>query len=56
MIPDIHVNVTPPAPTIWPLDKDAFDVSDLDHAATAYRDLNLRIAEAADPSRAALAE
>ena len=27
-------------PTIWPLDKDAFDVSDVDHAATDFPDLN----------------
>jgi uncharacterized protein len=25
-------------PTIWPLDKDAFDVSDVDHVATDYKD------------------
>jgi predicted TIM-barrel fold metal-dependent hydrolase len=27
-------------PTIWPLDKDAFDVSDVDHVATDFPDLN----------------
>jgi predicted TIM-barrel fold metal-dependent hydrolase len=27
-------------PTIWPLDKDAFDVSDVDHAATDFPELN----------------
>jgi hypothetical protein len=27
-------------PTIWPLDKDAFDVSDIDHCATDFPDLN----------------
>jgi len=27
-------------PTIWPLDKDAVDVSDVDHAATDFPDLN----------------
>ncbi len=27
-------------PTIWPLDKDAFDVSDVDHAATDFPNLN----------------
>jgi predicted TIM-barrel fold metal-dependent hydrolase len=27
-------------PTIWPLDKDAFDVSDVDHAATSFPELN----------------
>ena len=27
-------------PTIWPLDKDAFDVADVDHAATDFPDLN----------------
>ena len=27
-------------PTIWPLDKDAFDVADVDHVATDYQELN----------------
>ena len=27
-------------PTIWPLDKDAFDVADVDHVATDFPDLN----------------
>ena len=27
-------------PTIWPLDKDAFDVADVDHAATDFPELN----------------
>ena len=27
-------------PTIWPLDKDAFDVADVDHAATDFPGLN----------------
>ena len=31
--PNIHVHK---GPTIWPLDKDAFDVSDIDHVATDY--------------------
>jgi uncharacterized protein len=31
-IKNIHVHK---GPTIWPLDKDAFDVSDVDHAATS---------------------
>ena len=32
-IKNIHVHK---GPTIWPLDKDAFDVSDVDHVATEY--------------------
>jgi predicted TIM-barrel fold metal-dependent hydrolase len=32
-ITNIHVHK---GPTIWPLDKDAFDVSDVDHVATDY--------------------
>ena len=36
-IKNIHVHK---GPTIWPLDKDAFDVSDVDHVATDYQDLN----------------
>src|SRR6476469_8339802 len=36
-IRNIHVHK---GPTIWPLDKDAFDVSDVDHAATTFTDLN----------------
>ena len=37
-IRNIHVHK---GPTIWPLDKDAFDVSDVDHVATDYNgDLN----------------
>ena len=27
-------------PTIWPLDKDAFDVADVDFAATNFPELN----------------
>ena len=34
---NIHVHK---GPTIWPLDKDAFDVADVDVAATSYPDLN----------------
>jgi predicted TIM-barrel fold metal-dependent hydrolase len=34
---NIHVHK---GPTIWPLDKDAFDVSDVDHAATDFPGLN----------------
>jgi uncharacterized protein len=30
-------------PTIWPLDKDAFDVADVDHAATDFPGLNFII-------------
>ncbi len=38
-IKNIHVHKGPT--TIWPLDKDAFDVSDVDHVATDYNgDLN----------------
>ncbi len=36
-IKNIHIHK---GPTIWPLDKDAFDVSDVDHAATNFPDLN----------------
>ena len=36
-IKNVHVHK---GPTIWPLDKDAFDVSDVDHAATSYPELN----------------
>ena len=36
-IKNIHVHK---GPTIWPLDKDAFDVSDVDHAATDFPELN----------------
>src|SRR5262249_24774509 len=32
----IKNNHVPKGPTIWPLDKDAFDVSDVDHVATDY--------------------
>ena len=36
-ITNIHVHK---GPTIWPLDKDAFDVSDVDQAATNFPELN----------------
>jgi len=36
---NIHVHK---GPTIWPLNRDAFDVSDVDDVATAYRDAGLR--------------
>jgi len=36
-VKNIHVHK---GPTIWPLDKDAFDVSDVDHAATDFQNLN----------------
>ena len=36
-VKNIHVHK---GPTIWPLDKDAFDVSDVDHAATDFPHLN----------------
>jgi predicted TIM-barrel fold metal-dependent hydrolase len=34
---NIHVHK---GPTIWPLDRDAFDVADVDEAATSFPDLN----------------
>jgi uncharacterized protein len=36
-IKNVHVHK---GPTIWPLDKDAFDVKDVDVVATRYTDLN----------------
>ncbi len=36
-VTNIHVHK---GPTIWPLNKDAFDVSDVDDAATTFTDLN----------------
>ncbi|QRP43315.1 amidohydrolase family protein [Amycolatopsis sp. FDAARGOS 1241] len=36
-VKNIHVHK---GPTIWPLDKDAFDVRDVDYAATNFPDLN----------------
>jgi uncharacterized protein len=36
-IKNIHVHK---GPTIWPLDKDAFDVADIDYAATMHPELN----------------
>ena len=36
-IKNLHVHK---GPTIWPLDKDAFDVSDVDYAATSFPALN----------------
>lgn len=36
-IKNIHVHK---GPTIWPLDKDAFDPVDIDHAATSFPELN----------------
>jgi uncharacterized protein len=36
-VKNIHVHK---GPTIWPLDKDAFDVADIDQVATSYPDLN----------------
>jgi predicted TIM-barrel fold metal-dependent hydrolase len=36
-IKNVHVHK---GPTIWPLDKDAFDVSDVDHVATDFPELN----------------
>jgi predicted TIM-barrel fold metal-dependent hydrolase len=39
-IKNIHVHK---GPTIWPLDKDAFDVADVDQAATRFQGLNFII-------------
>ena len=39
-VTNIHVHK---GPTIWPLDKDAFDVADVDHAATNFPELNFVI-------------
>ncbi|QGK69933.1 amidohydrolase family protein [Allosaccharopolyspora coralli] len=36
-VTNVHVHK---GPTIWPLDKDAFDVADVDHAATRFQGLN----------------
>jgi len=36
-IKNIHVHK---GPTIWPLNRDSFDVHDIDHAATAFPELN----------------
>lgn len=36
-VKNVHVHK---GPTIWPLDKDGFDVSDVDHVATDRQDLN----------------
>jgi len=36
-VTNIHVHK---GPTIWPLNRDAFDVHDVDHAATAFPELN----------------
>jgi len=45
-IKNIHVHK---GPTIWPLDKDAFDVSDVDHAATDFPQVAaLRLGDAVD--------
>ncbi len=39
-IKNVHVHK---GPTIWPLDKDAFDVADIDHCATDFPELNFII-------------
>jgi uncharacterized protein len=39
-IRNIHVHK---GPTIWPLNRDAFDVADVDHAASAFPELNFII-------------
>ncbi|MBE7188032.1 amidohydrolase family protein [Jatrophihabitans endophyticus] len=36
-ITNVHLHK---GPTVWPLDKDAFDVSDVDHAATDFPEIN----------------
>lgn len=36
-VKNIHIHK---GPTIWPLNKDSFDVSEVDHAATNFTDLN----------------
>ncbi|TMM41455.1 MAG: amidohydrolase [Actinobacteria bacterium] len=36
-------------PTIWPLDKDAFDMSDIDHAATDFPGLNFIVEHSGIP-------
>jgi hypothetical protein len=36
-VKNIHIHK---GPTIWPLDKDAFDVADVDHVATNFPELN----------------
>jgi uncharacterized protein len=36
-IKNVHLHK---GPTIWPLDKDGFDVTDVDHVATDYQELN----------------
>ena len=36
-VKNVHIHK---GPTIWPLDKDAFDVSDVDHVATNFQGLN----------------
>ncbi|MGH9066290.1 MAG: amidohydrolase family protein [Acidimicrobiales bacterium] len=36
-VKNIHIHK---GPTIWPLNRDAFDVADVDHVATAFTDLN----------------
>ncbi|MGH2968387.1 MAG: amidohydrolase family protein [Solirubrobacteraceae bacterium] len=36
-VKNVHVHK---GPTIWPLDRDAFDVADVDHAATDFPELN----------------
>ena len=37
-IKNVHLHK---GPTIWPLDKDGFDVTDVDHVATDYQELNV---------------
>jgi uncharacterized protein len=45
-IKNVHLHK---GPTIWPLDKDAFDVADVDHAATDFPELNFIVEHAAIP-------
>jgi len=45
-IKNVHLHK---GPTIWPLDRDAFDVEDVDHAATDFPDLNFIVEHAGVP-------
>ena len=45
-IKNIHAHK---GPTIWPLDKDAFDMTDVDHAATDFPELNFIVEHSGIP-------
>jgi predicted TIM-barrel fold metal-dependent hydrolase len=45
-IRNIHIHK---GPTIWPLNRDAFDVADVDHAASAFPELNFIVEHAGLP-------